>query len=326
MNPKFLHAARSWISMTALGLAGLAVTFFAISLSAQQGVRVGGPTARMTVSAETRSGTALPSITLKDVRVTEGRGKDLDPVVSWIPAQGDHAGLELLVAIDDGSSWDLGTHLNELRTFIQEQPATTLIGVGYMRYGMVEMAQNFTADHAAASKALRMPMGIAGFSGSPYFALQDLMKHWPANNMNPRHEVLLITSGIDPYYSGGLMNPYVAQAISDLQRGDVVVYSIYEPGSGHAGHNFWRINMGQSYLSEVSEETGGESYYIGIAPAVSFSPYLVELTHQLQHQYLLAFTPKPQKKSGLQPVHVSTELSGFDLVAADKVYVPAPTD
>lgn len=305
-----------------------AVTFGALFrgdvFAAQQGSSADRPTVQVTVSAEARHGVELPVVNRDDVTVTEGR--DRDPVVGWIPALGDHAGLELLILVDDGSSLDLASHFAEIRAFLQKQPAATQIAVGYMRFGMVEMRQDFTTDRVAAGKALRVPMGVTGASASPYFTLQDLTKHWPMNSARPRHEILMLTNGVDPDYPGGANDPYVTEAIGDLQRVGVVVYSIYEPGAGHAGHAFWRINWGQSYLSQLCDETGGESYYIGSAPAVAFAPYLDELSRQLQHQFLLTFAPKPRGQAGLQPVRISTEVSNVDLVAADKVYVPASSE
>jgi len=192
-----------------------------------------------------------------------------------------------------------------------------------MHDGTVEMMQSFTQDHAAAAKSLRLPMGAAAGAASLYFSLIDLMKHWPANSASPRREILLISSGIDLYYGGGPEDPYVDEAVQDLQRAGVVVFSIYAPGGGHLGHSYWLSNWGQNFLSQVSEETGGESYYFGFGPAVSFAPYLNQLARQLQRQYLLSFIPKPQKKAGIQKIRVTTELSNVDLVAPDKVYVPA---
>lgn len=289
------------------------------AFAAQRETPSKGYTAHMTVSAETRSGKELPTIYREDVMVFEGRDRDM--VASWIPAQGAQAGLELLVLVDEGSSIaSFGTQLSDIRAFIQKQPSTTLIGIGYMRFGMVQMEQSFTQDHAAAAKAMRVPMEVGG--ASPYFSLQDLTKHWPANDIHPRHEILLFSSGMDSYSSGGPQNPNVDLAIRDLQRVGVLVYSIYQPGAGHLGHSFWRLNWAQSNLSQLSEETGGESYYIGLAPALAFAPYLNELDRQLRHQYLLTFVPKPQQKAGLQSVHIRTELSDVDLVAADRFFVP----
>jgi hypothetical protein len=321
---KFRRGLPAVLALAALAAVGLAAFFHGDAIAAQQGAPAGRAPVQMTVSAEPRKGDDTPMVNRDDVMVNEGR--DRDTVANWIPALGDHAGLELLILVDDGSSLDLPSHFTEIRAFMQKQPASTQIAIGYMRFGIVEMRQDFTADRVAAGKALRIPMGIAGANTSPYFTLQDLTKKWPSNSTRPRHEILMITNGIDPNYPGGAGNPYVVEAIGDLQRAGVQVYSIYEPGAGHAGHSFWRINWGQSYLSQLCDETGGESYYIGSAPAVAFTPYLDRLSRQLQHQYLLTFTPKPRAQSGLQPIRVSTEAPNVDLVSADKVFVPSSSE
>jgi hypothetical protein len=72
-----------------------------------------------------------------------------------------------------------------------------------------------------------------------------------------RREVLMITSGIDEYYGGGLQDPYVDEAIQDAQCVGIVVYSIYTPGAGHLGHSYWRIDWGENYLSELSRKNWG---------------------------------------------------------------------
>jgi hypothetical protein len=280
---------------------------------------------RMTVSVEARHGMDVPPIAREDVIVNEGH--DHDKVTGWIPAQGPNAGLDLLVLLDDSSSASLGSQLEDIRAFIAQQPPTTFIAVGYAQNGTVEMTQNFTQDHAAAAKSLRLPLGAgAGVDASPYFSVSDYVKHWPANPARPRREILLISDGVDTYYGGGPTDPYLDEAVEDAQRAGVTIYSIYTPGSGHAGHSFYRINWGQNYLSELSDKTGGESYWNGFGSAVSFTPFLDELTHQLQHQYLLTFAPKPEKKPGMQRVRLATEATGAELVYPENVYVPATPD
>jgi hypothetical protein len=280
---------------------------------------------RMTVSVEARHGTEIPSITREDVVVEEGH--DHDKVTGWIPAQAANAGLDLLVLVDDSSSVSLGAQIEDIRAFIAQQPPTTFIGVGYIQNGTVELVQGFTQDHASAAKSLRLPLGAgAGVDASPYFSVSDYVKHWPVNPARPRREILLISDGIDTYYGGGPEDPYVDDAVEDAQRAGVTIYSIYTPGSGHAGHSFYRMNWGQNYLSELSDKTGGESYWIGFGSAVSFTPFLDELAHQLQHQYLLTFIPKPEKKAGMQRVRLATEVSGAELVYPENVFVPATPD
>jgi hypothetical protein len=293
----------------------------AASLSAQQAPAPGGVPAHMVVTVEPHHGADVPVINREDVMVYEG--KDRDKVTEWIPAQGDRANLEFFVLLDDGSNSSLGTLLDDIRKFILGQPASTKIGVAYMQNGMARIEQDLTSDHTQAAKALRLPMGIRGANGSPYFSLSDLIKKWPASPA--RREVVMISDGIDLYYgTGDLLDPYLEEAVDDAQKAGVLVSAIYTPGVGHFGHSYWQTYWGQLYLAQVADKTGGEAYYIGFNQApVSLAPYLDDLTHRLSHQYLLTFLAKAPKKAGLQPVKLRTELQNVDLVSADKVYVSA---
>jgi hypothetical protein len=288
---------------------------------AQQAPNASGTPVHMIVTVEPRKGSEVPVVTPEDVMVYEGKKRD--QVTEWIPAQGDDAGLEFYVLIDDASSSALDTQLSDIKKFIAGLPANAQVGVAYMQNGTARMEQKLTSDHDLAAKALRLPLGYIGADASPYFSISDLAKHWrPDGN---RHEVLMITSGADPYYgSGDPDDPYLSAAIEDCQRAGVLVSAIYAPGAGHFGHSHWSNYWGQIYLSKLTEETGGEGYYIGFfGPAPDFTPYLKDAANRLEHQYLLTFLAQPQKKSGMRPVKLKTELHNVDLVAADGVYVPA---
>lgn len=300
-----------------------AMLVFAVCASVTEGVWAQTPAmqpAHVLVTVEARHGSNIPEITQRDAMVYEGH--DRDQVTDWVPAQGDHAGLELFILLDDGSGLNLGSQLDSIRKFIMAQPASAAIGVAYMRNGVAKVEQSPTTDHAAAAKALRLPLGIAGVNASPYLSLSDLIKRWPESAA--RHEVILISDGIDPYYDvGDLQNPYLDAAIDDALRAGVVIYGIYTPGAGHFGHGYWENYWGQMYLSRVGEETGGESFYLGTGAPPTFDPYLDDVARHLGHQYLLAFVPKPQKKSGWQRIKVTTEVSNAELVSGRRVYVQA---
>src|ERR1700744_4244039 len=126
---KFRSGLPAVVVFGALMTVFFAAFFHASVIDAQQGAPAGRGAVQMTVSAEARKGDDAPAVNRDDVMVNEGR--DRDAVTSWIPAQGDHAGLELLILVDDGSSLDLPSHFNEIRAFMQKQPATTVIGIGY---------------------------------------------------------------------------------------------------------------------------------------------------------------------------------------------------
>jgi hypothetical protein len=147
----------------------------------------------MTVTANVASNKRMPDISQDDIQVS--RGKSRLQVTNWVPARGEHAGLDLFILIDDSVDSRIGLQFDDLRAFIQAQPATTSVGVGYMGNAAVQIVQDFTTDHAQAANSLRLPIGHPGAYGSPYLSVIDLMKRWP--DSNNRREVVMVTDGID---------------------------------------------------------------------------------------------------------------------------------
>jgi hypothetical protein len=272
----------------------------------------------MIVTVEAKHGKEVPTIYKDDVRVFHDT--DRLRVIDWVPYQGDQAGLELFIVVDDSSSTELGLQLDDLRKFIDEQPATTTIAVGYMRNGVVEIAQNFTSDHALAAKALRLPLGFGGAMASPYLAITDLISRWPASTN--RKEIFMVSSGIDSLQPGST-NSYLDETIERAQRTGTQVYSIYASRTGHFGHTFWRFSWGQSNLSRLADETGAEAYFQGLEMPIAYAPYLNEFADRLKHQFRLTFLAKPGKEGGFQRIRLETEVPNAELVAAQSVYVAA---
>ena len=293
------------------------------------------------------------NLTRQDVQVRQG--KNNLQVTDWIPSRGDAAALQLFILIDDTSDTSLGVQLGDLKAFITAQPATTMVGIGYMRNTAVNIVQNFTTDHEAAAKAVRLPLGSLGASDSPYLSLMTLLKGWPESKA--RREVLMVTSGIDrlrglnggaprgatpaasrgrgpavglqPGFGppGGAMpyiSPDVDSASNLAQRSGVIVHSIYTPGIGHVGRNYWEASNGENGISKLADETGGESFFLGIQAPVSFKPDLDRLQTILDNQYFLVFQAMPGKKPGLQRVRISTEAPSVEIVSANNVWVPTP--
>jgi len=272
----------------------------------------------MIVSVEAKHGKEVPSVSPEDVVVFQ-EGNRVQ-VKDWVPLQADPAGVELFLLIDDSTDTTLGLQLDGLRKFIGSQPATTKIAVGYIRNGNVNIIQNLTDDHALAAKAVRLPLGSAAGTASPYTAITDMIKHWPEGVAS--REILLISSGIDGLQPGP-NDTYLDEAIDETQRAGVQIYSIYGSPSGHAGHSFWRLNWGQSNLSRLADETGGEAYFQGFEMPVSFAPYLEQFADRLKHQYKLTFLARAEKKAGYQRIRLETEVPNAELVAALRAYVPA---
>ena len=156
--------------------------------SAQATVQV-----HLVVTNEAARGDDVPTLQQGDVKVKQG--KNFLKVNQLIPAKGDNAALQLFVLIDDTLGSGVGNNLNDIRDFINAQPASTVIAVGYMSNATVNIVQNFTADHDLAVKALRLPRGSFSTMDSPYLSLISLVKGWPQQNV--RREVLMVTDGID---------------------------------------------------------------------------------------------------------------------------------
>jgi hypothetical protein len=300
-------------------VAALVVALSSCGLAAQS-ASAAGPTAKMVVTEEARQGATQAVIPAQDVNVYQGRERN--QVTRWVPASGENAGLELFILFDDDSASMLATQLKDFRNFIMEQPASAKIGIAYMQHGSARVVQELTSDHNLAAQALRLPVGAGGINGSPYFALNNLVKHWPASQN--RREVLMVSDGVDRYYEqADMFDPYLKAAIDDAQRAGVVVNVIYTPGVGTFQRSEWQSYWGQIYLDHTAKETGGGSYYIGFtAPAVAFAPFLDDLARRLNHQYLLSFVAGPEKRAGLEPVKVKATDSNTTLIAAAQVFVP----
>ncbi|HEY0795674.1 MAG TPA: hypothetical protein VGD64_07815 [Acidisarcina sp.] len=294
-----------------LGL--LSAASLSVAVSAQEGAVQSS--AVITVMP---NGAARPSLSPKDFKINVNY--KVAEATTIIPLQGQRAGLELMVLIDDAARSGLANQIPDLKRFVQALPSGTAVGVAYMQNGRAVIVQNFTADQSLADNAFRMPQGSPGANASPYFCLSDLAKHWPSNNPDVRREVLMVTDGADAY--GGVAfdpeNPYVLAAIADAQRARVIVHSIFyqDAGSGPVG----RFN-GQDYLLMVSRATGGQAYYQMSGSPVAFAPYLADLQIRLINQYELGFLAEGRGRSGLQALNVKIKVANVKLDAPEKVLI-----
>ena len=280
--------------------------------------------ARMTVTVRLLDqDKRMPDVSREDVIVRQGKNRL--QVTGWTPARGERGGLDLFILVDDASDPSLGSQLDDLRSFVNAQPSTTSVGVGYMRNGTVQITQNFTTEHSQAANAVRLPLASSGAYGSPYLSVIDLMKRWPTHSN--RREIVMVTDGIDRARGGPRFrlatNPDVDSASTVAQRTGTIIDAIFARGVGRLGSNFWEINRGQNGLAKLSAETGGDSFYLGTQNPVSFKPYLDAVQNALNNQYILEFNAIPGKKSDLQYVKLTTEVAGVELDSADSVWVEA---
>lgn len=108
----------------------------------------------------------IPEVNKEDIVVRQGN--DRLNVTGWRPIGGDRSPLDLFILIDDAARPNVGSQFGYLREFIYSLPQTASVGVGYMRNGTVQIAQDLTGDHRLAANALRIPFGSPGIYGSPY--------------------------------------------------------------------------------------------------------------------------------------------------------------
>jgi hypothetical protein len=260
------------------------------------------------------------------------------PLNSWSPVLPARAQVALL--IDDGLRESVGRELSSLRTFIQNLPPGIEVLIGYMQNGRVLQVQPFTTDHALAASTLRLPQGIPGASASPYFCLSDFVKNWPGDSsvaVNPvptidrtssitatqkARFVLMISNGVDPYNGSTSVtnqdSPYVQTAIADAQRAGVPVYSIYYSDAGIRGPS--ADFSGQSYLQQLSQATGGFSYFEGTGNPVSMVPFLSKFQQAVAGTYIATFEAPAGKDPAKDMVRIKlTSAAKAKLRTADEV-------
>ena len=303
------------LEIAAIAAALLTSPSFAASIPGATGVST-----EVVITARGASG-GSPHETLKagDVKVLQGNNPV--PVVGFERLAGNLADMQLVVLLDDSTrSSSLGIQLPQLKSFILALPATTQVAVGYMRNGTFFSTQSFTTDHEKAADALRLPQAIPGGNGSPYFALSDLVKHWPSKQATRRRAVLMLTDGVDRYYGSAIIDdPYVDTAMRDALKKGVLVYSIYLRGAGLYGRGGWVTNVAQSRLLEVSQETGGHAYFQDFTDPVSISPFLNNFQDRMNSQYKVTIEALTRK--GVQPVKLRTEVPGVKIEGPTHIFV-----
>ena len=297
----------------------MAGTLLALDAACWAADAVQGPPVSVLITVE-HKGSDETVLSLDQLRISQNRNSRAATDLRKL----ETGQTQMLLLIDDSAGGSFDTQIPALKKFVTSLPPGIAVGVGYMHNGMSQMASDFTLDHEKAASSVRLAEGMGGADVSPYDSLADAVKKWPQAAGVERREVLMISSGIEGL-GGGMPpdNPYVNAGIAAAQKAGVVVYAIYNPSFGHAGHSFWRESTGQNFLSQMTEETGGELYSVGFGSAVSFEPYLTDILKRQSEQYVVTFDAEPEKKSGLQPIKISANVKGISIAAPDKVFVKA---
>ena len=273
------------------------------------------PAVVMTVTVTAKHNAQPPALTKNDVVLYQG--KERVQVADF--KRGET--LYLAVLIDDSLRSDLASNWNDLKSFFMAQPKSTYIAVAYARNGVAMIAQDFTTDHARAARALRMPLGTLSAASSPYLSLEDWTKRWPARG--ERSSIILFSSGVD-YFRGGpaTLDPDLDTVIARAQKQNINIWTIYFPDAGRRRRGFAAFNW-QSNLDRISQQTGAESYSLGLGTPVNLKPYFDTIQQHLNNQYLLAFVGNGGQKGKYGPVKVTSELRNIGFLTPSEVYLPA---
>ncbi|HZG53191.1 MAG TPA: hypothetical protein VEZ40_13755 [Pyrinomonadaceae bacterium] len=205
----------------------------------------------------------------------------------------DRAPLALSVLVQDDLVSSVGLEIGGLANFIRRLPPGTLVQVGYLRAGSLQLRQKFTTDLERAAKALRIPVGAASAAPyNPYVQIYDSLKRYGGVPLGTRRAVLVISDGLD--LSRGFDGSSPSQstdldrAISEAQRRSVAVYGIYAPTVGAGGNNRL-VGNAQGSLARLTQETGGKAFFQGTGAPVSFDPFLRQLSDRLSRQFALTY-------------------------------------
>jgi hypothetical protein len=301
------------LTRTAATLAALLSMVFAGTLLAQTPSTAGKTV--ITVTTVGKKDAPPPAVSKDDIQLTVS--KERKQVGSWEKTDS----LTLAILIDETLDSSVASQWNELKEFIMAQSPNTSVAVAYASNSQAKIAQDFTTDHALAAKALRIPLGRPTAGSSPYLAVLDWLKRWP-DASNGARSLILVSSGID-YFRGswGPFYPDVDSVVARAQRQNVNLWSIYSPSAFHRSRSFGLVNLGQNNLSKMTDETGGETYYLGTGAPVSFKPYLDEIQLHLRNQYLLAFAGDGGPKGKLVRIQIKSELPDVEFSHADNAFL-----
>jgi hypothetical protein len=299
-------------------MAGAAMWLLAAPLSAQT---MGQGQVVVTVLPKVEGQPLPSSVTQQDLAVKVD-GKNAK-VTRWAPFQAPDNRIEVVLLIDGAARESLGRQMNDIAEFVNNLPPNVKAAIAYMENGQAVFTAPLSSDHAQVLKNLHLPGGFA--DPSPYFCLSELAKHRPGQDPAARREVVMVTDGVDGYERQyDPEDPYVQTAVNDATRARLVVYAIYWMNQGRADQTMYANNAGQNLLAQVTQATGGKSFWQGMGNPISFQPYFEELTRRLRNQYELGFNAPLNGKPEVEEMKLKLHAPGTEIDAPEKVLmVPA---
>jgi hypothetical protein len=309
-----MNDSHKWIWLVLIAL------LWSAGASAQNGDNQANGVAVVTVLPKHEGDVVAPSVANQDLSI-KVNGKNAR-VTKWEPYKSPNDRVELVLLIDDGARSSLGTQLEDITSFVKTLPPNVKVAIGYMQQGRTTFATPLSDDHEKVLSALHLPGGSPGYAASPYFCLSDLAKNWPSNDFGARREVVMVTDGVDGYQLHyDPEDPYVEAAMNDAVKAHLVVYAIYWVSRGRVDATGYENSAGQNLLQEVTQATGGKSFWQGLGNPVSFQPYFEELTRRLRNQYELGFVSTVKDKPEVETFKLKLSAPSDDVSAPQRVLV-----
>ena len=109
-------------------------------------------------------------------------------------------------------------------------------------------------------------------------------------------------------------------ALDDAVRARLIVYSIYWRSADRFDRTNYGADTGQNLLAQITQGTGGISYWEGSGNPVSFVPYFADIDRRLVNQYELDFMTAVGDKPQMQTIKLSVSAHA-KINAPQEVYV-----
>ncbi len=197
--------------------------------------------------------------------------------------------LNLAVLIQDDLTSQVSNELGVTSDFISSLPSGSLVMVGYITTGRLQVRQPFTTDLDKAARSLRMPRSST--SASPYNPYLEVIEalHSFNGNSKSKNAVLLISDGLDTSRGFDITSSAhtldLERAIKQANDRNVAVYAFYAPSVGLTGRSRLAASYGQNSLNRLADDTGGKAFFQGLNGFVTFDSYFDQLRQTLNEQY-----------------------------------------
>lgn len=203
-------------------------------------------------------------------------------------AQRVYAPINLAVLIQDDLTLQVSNQLDLTREFITSLPSGSRVMVAYITAGSLQVRQPFTNDLGKAAHSLRiLRSSTSSAPFNPYVQVIEALRSFDGGTKG-RNAVLLVSDGLDTSRGFDLVSSLntldLERAIKHANDRQVAIYAFYAPSVGLTSRNLTAANIGQSSLSRLAKDTGGEAFFQGISGFVTFDPYFKHLRQTLNER------------------------------------------